>query len=227
MQYVCMSNCMMPAPPKKSARKKPAPEKPAPDQLRPRRPNAERHAETRAALMSAARTLFVEKGYAETGTPEIVRAAGLTRGALYYHFADKRDLFRAVLEAEEAVLTARIDDRAQPHADDPVAALMAGAMAFLTASADPATHRIIFTDGPSALGWEAWREIDDRYSAASLRDGLDAAMKAGALKRLPLDEITSLLSAAFNEAALGLHAGRYTTRRLEKSFRALFDGLRP
>lgn len=192
----------------------------------PRRSNAERHAETRAALMKAARVLFAKKGFAETGTPEIVARAGVTRGALYYHFTDKRDLFRAVLEAEETVLAERINRDSGPLANDPVEALMAGTRAFLAAASDADTNRIIFVDGPAALGWDDWREIDDRYAGATLREGLDAGMKAGVLRPLPLDEITNMLGAAFTEAALGLGGGRYKPAALEESFRALFEGLR-
>lgn len=191
-----------------------------------RRTNAARHAETRAALLKSARTLFAERGFAETGTPEIVSAAGVTRGALYYHFADKRDLFRAVLEAEEIALAARIDEVSVPFADDPVEALMAGTQAFLAAATDAGTNRIVFVDGPAALGWDEWREIDEQHAAATLREGLSAAMEAGVLKRLPVDALTNMLSAAYNEAALGLGTGRYTAAALEQTFRALFEGLR-
>jgi hypothetical protein len=84
----------------------------------------------------------------------------------------------------------------------------------------------VFIDGPAALGWDDWREIDARHAGATLREGLSEAMAAGALKRLPLDEIANMQSAAFNEAALGLGAGRYGQATLEQTFRALFEGLR-
>jgi AcrR family transcriptional regulator len=74
-----------------------------------RRSNRERTEEMRRRLLVSARALFVERGYADTGTPEIVNAAGVTRGALYHHFADKRALFRAVVEAEAAVVAAAIE----------------------------------------------------------------------------------------------------------------------
>lgn len=193
---------------------------------RARRTNAERRAETRARLLSVAREMFAGKGFADTGTPEIVATAGVTRGALYYHFADKRDLFRAVLEAEEEALAARINDVSLPLADDPVEALMAGTRAFFAAATDAGTNRIVFVDGPAALGWDAWREIDERHAAATLREGLSAAMAAGAIKSVSVTELTNVLGAAFNEAALGLGTGRYTADALEETFRALFEGLR-
>src|SRR5256885_16549175 len=73
------------------------------------RTQAERTAATRTALIAAARELFAEHGYAGVGTEAIVRAAGVTRGAMYHQFTDKQDLFAAVFEAVEAGLTAGID----------------------------------------------------------------------------------------------------------------------
>ncbi len=73
-----------------------------------RRTQAERSEATRDALIEAARELFAEHGYAGVGTEEIVRAAGVTRGALYHHFEGKRELFEAVYERIEAELTERI-----------------------------------------------------------------------------------------------------------------------
>src|SRR5436305_1091478 len=77
--------------------------------MKSNRTQAERTAATRAALVAAARALFAADGYAGVGTEAIVQAAGVTRGAMYHHFADKQDLFAAVFEAVEAALTARID----------------------------------------------------------------------------------------------------------------------
>jgi TetR/AcrR family transcriptional regulator, repressor of the mexAB-oprM multidrug resistance operon len=63
----------------------------------PRRTREEAE-DTRAALLDAAEQVFYAKGVARASLQEIARAAGLTRGALYWHFADKADLFRAMLE---------------------------------------------------------------------------------------------------------------------------------
>ena len=94
--------------------------------------NKARSEQTRAVLIDAARGLFASAGYAETSTPDIVRAAGVTRGALYHHFEDKEALFAAVVTAEFQQVAADIDVSGQ-EAAAPVAALMAGSRAFLRA----------------------------------------------------------------------------------------------
>ena len=81
---------------------------------------AEQAEATRAALVAAARTLFAERGYAAVGTEEIVRAAGVTRGALYHHFAGKQELFQAVYESVEQQLVEQIAASALAGASDPL-----------------------------------------------------------------------------------------------------------
>src|SRR5205809_1825121 len=111
------------------------------------RTQSERSATTRAALIAASRKLFAERGYADVGTEEIVRAAGLTRGALYHHFDGKRELFEAVYERIEAEVTERIAADALTG-DDPVEALRAGARAFLDHCLEPEVQRIVLLDAP-------------------------------------------------------------------------------
>src|SRR6266566_4326676 len=101
---------------------------------------AEQAEATRAALIAAARALFAERGYAAVGTEEIVRAAGVTRGALYHHFAGKQELFQAVYESVEQQLVEQIAASALAGASDPLEALRAGAQAFLDACEDPAVQ---------------------------------------------------------------------------------------
>ena len=78
-------------------------------EIKERRSNADRSSSTRKRVLEAAKTLFITKGYAATGTPEIVAQAGVTRGALYHHFEDKRALYLALVEAESAAVAAEID----------------------------------------------------------------------------------------------------------------------
>lgn len=192
-------------------------------QQSPRRTNRERTGATRAALMAAARALFIEKSYAETATPEIVAAAGVTRGALYHHFADKQALFRAVVEQEAADVAAAIG-HAAPDTKDPRQALLDGGMAFLTAMAAPGRTRLLLLDGPAVLGRAVMDEIDARHGARTLREGLEAAMREGAMRRFPPAALTALFSAAFDRAALSIEAGAPREDFIE-TLSAMIDGL--
>jgi AcrR family transcriptional regulator len=157
--------------------------------------------ETHEALISAARVLFGQRGFAAVGTEEIVRSAGLTRGALYHHFISKEDLFRAVYEAVERDLVDQIAATAL-NAADPVEALRAGARAFLDACEDPAARRIALIDAPSVLGWEQWREIGLRYGLGLVQSTLEAAMEAGLIEPEPVRPLAHLLLGSIDEAGM-------------------------
>lgn len=166
------------------------------------RSNQDRTEKTRAALIAAARALFVDKGYAETATPEIVTAAGITRGALYHHFRDKRDLFRAVAEAEASAVAAGIEAAAEPAAERPLDALLAGSRAYLDAMAAPGRTRLLLIEAPAVLGLAETRALDEAHAARTLREGLaEAGIAEGA------EALGDLVSAAFDRAALAIDAG--------------------
>ena len=124
---------------------------------------AERSEATRAALLGAARSLFAERGYAAVTAEEVVRAAGVTRGAMYHHFRDKKDLFRAVHEQVEEEMVMAIAE-AVAGREDVLDLLVAGVDAFLDRCLDPEVARIALDEAPSVLGWREWREIDARYA---------------------------------------------------------------
>jgi len=168
-----------------------------------RRTQGERTAQTRAALLTAARRLFGAEGFAEVGAERIVREAGMTRGALYHQFADKTDLFAAVLDEVEAEIAQRVAGAvAGFDPADTTGMLLAGAGAWLDASAEPDLQRIVLLDGPSVLGWDRWREICLRHTvgliAALLQDGIDR----GSLAPQPVLALTHVLVGAVHEAAL-------------------------
>jgi AcrR family transcriptional regulator len=173
--------------------------------MQQRRTNPERAETTRKALLEAARSLFVSKGYADTSTPEIVAAAQVTRGALYHHFTDKRDLFRAVLEREAQTVASEIE--ASGSSDiSPRKALIDGSMAYLEAMSVPGRTRLLLVDGPAVLGPAEMAAIDEAHAAWTLREGLEAV--AGSLRHpFPVPAMTALLSAAFDRAALAIEAG--------------------
>jgi AcrR family transcriptional regulator len=168
-----------------------------------RRSQAERSESTRGALIAAARSLFAERGYAGVGTEEIVRAAGVTRGALYHHFEDKRDLFEAVYIVLEAELAERIASGAlNAEATSPMAAMRAGAEMFLEACTVPEVQRITLLDGPSVLGWDRWREIGAEHGLGLIEASLQAAVDAGEIGAQPVRPLAHVLLGALDEAGM-------------------------
>jgi AcrR family transcriptional regulator len=168
-----------------------------------RRTQAERSQSTRAALTAAARQLFSARGYASVGTEEIVRAAGVSRGALYHHFAGKRELFEAVYEELEAELAERIAAGALSSPSlSPLDAMRAGAEMFLRASTEPEVQRIVLLDGPSVLGWDRWREIAAEHGLGLIEATLQAAIEAGAIAEQPVRPLAHVLMGALDEAAM-------------------------
>src|SRR5918993_1373164 len=113
-----------------------------------RRTKTDQTAETRSALIGAARRLFTERGYAATPTEEVVRGAGASRGALYHHFRDKEELFRAVYEDVDREVVGKIVAAAQGQ-EDAWDRLVVGCRTYLAASLDPAVQQVVLLDGPS------------------------------------------------------------------------------
>ncbi len=189
-----------------------------------RRTNRDRTEATRRDLIAAARKLFTEKSYAETSTPEIVAAAGVTRGALYHHFADKQALFRAVIEQEWEDVASDIEKAFGPDQTDPRAALIAGSDAYFQAMRAPGRTRLLLLDGPAVLGRAVLDEIDDRHGNRTLREALLAMMEAGTMKTLPVGVLTELLGAAYDRAALAIETGA-PAGDYQETLMALVDGL--
>jgi AcrR family transcriptional regulator len=197
------------------------------EEARPRGRKAEQSEATRTALVRAARQLFAKRGYAAVGTEEIVSRAGVTRGALYHHFRGKDDLFRAVCEQVETELTQKIAARAL-GGDDPLAALQAGADMFLDAAREPEVQQIALLDAPSVLGWEAWREIGERYGLGLIQAALQAAMESGAIAEQPIRPLAHVLLGALDEAAMYLaraHDPKQARAEVGATVARLIEGL--
>src|ERR671910_1894637 len=148
-----------------------------------RRSQAERRAETRRTLIDAGRALFTEQGFHDVTTSAIVERAAVTRGALYYHFPEGKDaLFEAVFEVVEAEIDAAVLTAAQTtlhNTGDITEAFMAGTDRFLQESARPEIQRLLLTDGPAALGWGRWYELDARHGMAQITLGFEGLIAAG------------------------------------------------
>lgn len=188
-----------------------------------RRSNNERTEAMRATLIGAARALFVEKGYPDTATPDIVGAAGVTRGALYHHFEDKRALFAAVVADEARKVAEAIENNAGATvtARD---AILAGTCAYFDAMGVPGRTRLLLLDGPAVLGPDAMRALDAQYSQASLKAGLTELFAASGRATDALDAFVELLSATFDRAALAIEAGG-NRKDYERAIAALIDGI--
>lgn len=163
------------------------------------RSQAQRSETTRKQLLGIARELFTQ-GYTVTSIDDVVERAGVTKGALYHHFRTKRDLFRAVFEDIERELV-EVVIIAADGAPDPLEGMRLGVDAFLRAAVDPAVRQIIFVDGPSVLGAETWREIDEQYGFALVKASLEGAMQLGLLETRPVEPLAHLFLAALSEAA--------------------------
>jgi AcrR family transcriptional regulator len=173
----------------------------------PRRSQEERTRSTRSALTTAARELFTERGYAGVSTDEIVRAAGVTRGALYHHYADKQALFRDVFEQLEAEITAEIT-AAVAGSTDQLAAMAVGVQCFLDICQRPEVLRIGLTDAPAVLGWAAWREIEGRHGLGIITSMLSAAAAEGMIPAgASVPALSQLVLSAVIESALMIANG--------------------
>jgi AcrR family transcriptional regulator len=189
----------------------------------------EQGAATRATLIAVARRLFTEKGYAATSTEEIVQTAAVTRGALYYHFTDKEDLFKAVFETLEAEFLERVL-AASAKAATPLERLKVGLDAFLELCLDPEIQQIVLQEGPAALGWETWHEIDARYAFGAVKVALEAAMDSGELDRQDPEALAHTIVGALMQAGMVVARApdpRQAQRAMGDALQRVVDGLRP
>jgi AcrR family transcriptional regulator len=162
---------------------------------------AERGQATRQQIVAEATRLFAA-GYEAASIDAVLRACGISRGALYHHFASKEALFTAVLEAEEARIAEALMASTQ-GLTSPLDMLRAGCSAWLNmAASDLSVRRIVLTDAPSVVGWEAWRDIDSRHGLGLLKAAFRLAAQLGHLRESRVDAYAHALLAVLTEMAL-------------------------
>lgn len=191
--------------------------------------NAERSAATRGRLVQVARARFARAGFAATSTDSILEGAGVRRGALYHHFADKAALFEAVCIAisEEALPAV---EAAAAAARTPLDALVRGSIAWIDFVTRADVRHILLVDGPTVLGWERWDALDRRLSFQALSEGIDAALQTNAIVFDGRRELlATLLSGALNALALRVAApgAVISPQQWRRAVRALFAALAP
>jgi AcrR family transcriptional regulator len=183
----------------------------------------------REALIEAAHALFMERDYADVATEEVLERAGVSRGALYHHFASKQTLFRAVFEASERRVLERVATSAAT-AETPFEALVESARAYLRlCETDEELRRIGLIQSRAVLGWEGWRT-----AATELGIGVTLALVSAAIEAeelTPRDPETTalvLLGAVIEAAMLIVVASDRTAarKRSEAVVVDLLEGLR-
>jgi AcrR family transcriptional regulator len=156
---------------------------------------------TRGQLIEVATRLFAEHGYEGTSIEAVLSAAGVSRGALYHHFAGKEALFEAVVSAVSARVTAELTEVISGCAD-PVDALRTAALAWIGLAADPVIQRVVLVDAPSVLGWDRWRAMDDGRTLGALRMLLQAVSDSGRLPAELVVPFSHMILAALDEIVL-------------------------
>jgi AcrR family transcriptional regulator len=156
---------------------------------------------TRSQLIEVATSLFAEHGYEGTSIEAVLTAAGVSRGALYHHFAGKEALFTAVLEAVGERIAVQVTDVIS-GCTDPVDALRTGALAWIDLAGDPVVQRIMLVDAPAVLGWEQWRAMDEGKTVSAMQAMLRAVSDTGRLPRELVNPFAHMILAALDEAAM-------------------------
>jgi AcrR family transcriptional regulator len=182
-------------------------------------------------LLMVATQVFSQEGYAAASTEKIVRQAGVTRGALYHHFKNKKDLFLAVFKEAQREIGRRIESQAEAETDL-WKQLVIGCRAFLEACSDPVLQQIVVIDAPSVLNWSVYREVDAQLPGSGLsllKECLTELIQSNIIRPLPVDALAHLLSGAMDEAAVWIAQSpdpKETSKEAQNTLETLLTGLR-
>lgn len=165
---------------------------------------AKKPSRNREKLVAAARRLFAERGFGEVGTEEIVREAGVTRGALYHQFADKRDLFRAVFESMLMEAGQEIYEETMKRIEHDREDLQVGTQVMLDIFSRAEVKRVVLLDGPAVLGWADWREVQRPFHLALIGHALGHLVEEGLIPEQPLEPLADVIAGAAMQAALAI-----------------------
>ncbi|MDT3666504.1 TetR/AcrR family transcriptional regulator [Cronobacter dublinensis] len=183
--------------------------------------------ENRAKLIAAARKAFAEKGFAAASMDELTASVGLTRGALYHHFGDKKGLLAAVVAQVDGEMAQRAK-AAAANAGDDWATLLAEGVAYIRMALDEEVRRIVLLDGPAFLGDPAqWPSQNSCLDAT--RQTVIRMMESGVIKPVDPDAAARLLNGAALNAALWVAASpdpQQTLPKMIDAFTLLAGGLR-
>lgn len=184
---------------------------------------AEKGEATQKSLRRQARKLFAQKGYSGANTNELVQRARVTKGALYHHFANKRELYHAVVEDMAQELVQRLEGAGNGHG--PWERLRAMAHAYLDACLDPALPRMLVLEAPVVLGWKAWCDLEQKYEVAAFARVLK---EAGGLHE-PAETLAQVVLGALTTGARVIATSenpKAARAEVQKTLDRLISGLR-
>jgi len=164
---------------------------------------AEYSVSTRKALLDSAAALFAERGYAGTSLDEVVAAAEVTKGALYHHYSGKQAVFEAVLERVEAEAVEAIAAEVRRE-KDPWQKALVGVRSFLEICQQQSYRRIVMQEGPVALGYDRWREIEERNTFGLVRDIVRAVLEQYDVDDSILETFSRLFFGAMSTAGMSV-----------------------
>jgi AcrR family transcriptional regulator len=155
---------------------------------------------TRSALVDSAVELFTQRGYAGTSLDEVAKRARVTKGALYHHFSGKQALFEAAFAQVESGVIGRLEEILR-GAEPPWERAQRGLREFISSCLDPSYQRIAIHEAPVVMGWERWREAEDRASFGLIRSILEDLIEAGEVESVPVEITARLLFGALSSGA--------------------------
>lgn len=178
----------------------------------------------RDRLIAQARRLFTDHGYAEVSVDEIAAAAGLTKGAVYYQFKDKTDLFRAACEAAMQDITKEVGAAGQALATSRLEELATGGPRMLDAYSAQEARRLLLIDGPAVLGFDRWMEMLEPTGICMVASALNHWVTAGRLPAEQVPALSHLLFGAFVQGALRIASAK-DPERADREVRAAGETL--
>ncbi|MCU1784333.1 TetR/AcrR family transcriptional regulator [Pseudomonas sp. 13B_2.1_Bac1] len=180
------------------------------------RARAEIIEDTRARLIASARLAFATQGYANTSMDDFTARAGLTRGALYHHFGDKKGLLAAVVAQLDSEMDAHLQ-RLSDEASDPWSGFCERCRAYLRMAQDAEIQRIVLQDAPAVLGDTG----SQQHCVESLRQRLDALMHSGVIPQAPSAALAQLINGSLVNTALWIARDAHPGERLEECLQSL------
>jgi AcrR family transcriptional regulator len=185
-------------------------------------------ASTKRALVDAAQELFARNGYAGTSLDEIVSGARVTKGALYHHFNGKLALFEAVFERVEDRASKTIRKAVRDN-KDPWQKAMSGLREFLAVVQEPEYRRIVIQDGPAILGYERYREKEERSSFGIVQEIVSSVLDDYDLEHSMIETFSRVFFGAMSAAGSAVSSAEDTVRasaEVEAAIAFIISGMR-